>query len=216
MSSRFAALRSNWNWTWGLLGMFAGAATVISLVRNGLDIPLSGMPRIIYEHYIWLREALFWPIERLLVFVDLRLPGWSKDLIVGYLACGSAGVRVPIVPVRGLDGFKSSVGIPIAPYSANDRSIAFAVNLGRNKDSFFAMSIPVRLLFWPLSIFAFRRAVHRAQELEGDGLALHSLPYKQAFRYYILHCSMQLGLLSILCAGFFFWSYVSGRFGPPN
>jgi hypothetical protein len=88
-TSVFATGARVWHW----LGILIGTATLISLVKNGFAIELSGLPAQLYKTYAWLRDMLFLPVVWTLRYFDLTMPVWLKDAVMAYGLASAAYAR---------------------------------------------------------------------------------------------------------------------------
>jgi hypothetical protein len=61
-----------------------GAATVISIIKNGFSIDLYGLPAKVLAQYIWLRETMFAPVAWVARHFGIEIASWIKDMIVAY------------------------------------------------------------------------------------------------------------------------------------
>jgi hypothetical protein len=57
-------------WVWQVLGIMVGTATVVSLIKHGFSIELSGLPAKVFQQYAWLRDMLLSPSFGLLRIGD--------------------------------------------------------------------------------------------------------------------------------------------------
>ena len=85
-------------WVWQTLGILLGTATMVSLIKHGFVIELSGLPAMVLQQYAWLRDMLFEPLVRVARFFGLSFPASLKDVIAAYALVAAAQYR----SVRGL------------------------------------------------------------------------------------------------------------------
>src|SRR5262249_17448506 len=84
------AVAATGRWVLQVLGVLLGAATLISFVKSGFAIELSGLPAKLHANYVWTRNTLFEPLVR---WLGWTLPWWAKDLVVSYALLGAAHGR---------------------------------------------------------------------------------------------------------------------------
>jgi hypothetical protein len=76
-------------------------AACISFIKDGLGVELYGLPAMIFQKYVALRDVLFWPLVELLRYFGLPVPWWVKDAIVAYGLVAGALWRVVVARVPG-------------------------------------------------------------------------------------------------------------------
>lgn len=92
------ALRQAWLATWALAGILVSTATVVSLVKRGLSIPLYGTPKTSLETYEWIRNNIFDGFYLLIASLwTWRFPHWLEDVIAFYLFLGFTMNRTMLI-----------------------------------------------------------------------------------------------------------------------
>lgn len=179
-------------WMWRVLGILVGTGTLISLIKTGLVIELSGVPAKLYQHYVWLREMLFEPLLWVLRRFGLTIPVWSKDVVMAYGLVAAAHWR----PFRG------------GPSLINNISAAFGVKGARGYPATGLAFAAIYAALWP--------AVHVALGLRtvfapNPGRSLVNSMVYEGVRRPIL---MALVEIIVCVVAFFLWSYLSNVYGP--
>jgi hypothetical protein len=89
-------------WVWHVLGVLVCTATLVSIVKNGFSIDLSGLPARIYQQYAWLRDTLYGPLVWTVAYFGLAFPPLLKDLLTGYCVVAASHFRA-LLPVSNPD-----------------------------------------------------------------------------------------------------------------
>jgi hypothetical protein len=98
-------VRSTWSGVFSFLGTVGSAMTVVSIVRNGVDVSLWGTPAVIYDGYQAYRDFVFG-------WVPIHLPWVVKDIVLLYVMLAAALFRT--YESFGLDAWPSDMAFPPA------------------------------------------------------------------------------------------------------
>jgi hypothetical protein len=180
---------SAWSLTWQVLGTLVGAATLVSLVKNGFAIELNGLPAAIFAHYAWLRDALFEPVVWLLRYLGLTMPSWLKDLIMAYGLMAAVLWRV----LNTFEGLVTQVAAEALPAERPWKSYFLLLST-----------------FWPVAFHPVRHLPTGLVRAAWD----HNIPANKFDVMFRRHVFLNLGLVLLAALAFFAWSHVSNVYGP--
>jgi hypothetical protein len=76
-------------WICRALGILLSSGILISLIKEGLAIEVSGVPAEAFAFYAWARDMLFEPLMSLVP----TIPAWVKDALMGYALVCAVHVR---------------------------------------------------------------------------------------------------------------------------
>jgi hypothetical protein len=170
--------------TWEILSSLVGAATLISLVKNGFAVDLHGLPAALFQQYTWMRDAIFEPVIWVLRYFDLTMQWWLKDLTMAYALITAAHWRA-------LNTFG---------FGATDRILS---------DRQRKMKMLGHSIVWPVRIYPLRAAPSSLRRTYDD-MDVRS-QFKMVFR---LRFFLNLALVLGSAVAFFVWNHLSNVYGP--
>ena len=182
-----SAVFSTGRWAFRVLGGLLAASTLISVLRQGFNIQLVGLPNEFYAQYVWLRDTIFWPLTGLLSLISIRLPDWAKDMIALYFLIAGAVWRALPNYARFHRTTPDRYGHSAATYTPDEE----------DRRIFLVMS-----LVWPVWLWIMGEAASKPDKVRRIAF----------FRF----TAIQLLFVIVCTVGFFFWNYLAHLYGPPG
>jgi hypothetical protein len=211
-------------WAVQIFGVLLGIATVVSLVKSGFAVELSGLPAKVYQQYAWLRDAAFEPIVLVLHYWGVTIPWWVRDLLMAYALIAAAHWRafrrnLLTMNLAALVGF----------YAATAGQQKLRRSLVKLDDFRRTAWVTLWSLLWSLFLITLSAATQRTEDFwdqpikAGENwreainrslaeIFTEVLPeFVRGFRRRI---ALNLFAIAVGTAGFFLWNYVQGVYGP--
>jgi hypothetical protein len=186
------------SWTWQILGVLLGAATAISIIKNGFAIDVHGLPAKALAQYIWLRDTLFAPVAWAMRYWGIEMAWWVKDTIMAYVLVGAAHARAYQLTIqKGWSWYEPPEG-----YFAG--ILLWPRTTGRILRKW-VRAIDDRKYFAKHSYGAHPDRLRPLMNADSDFMDAN---------WQLRHIGLQVVLISVATMAFFFWNYLSGLYGP--